>query len=306
MAFNLEQALRDASVGGVVSVPQGRYEVNLLVDKPVSIVGIGEVILDGCKEGPVLRVRAQGTVRLGGLTIIGGRTPMAGGGVALLEGELELLQCALRFNEAPVHGGGALYVKAGQARAAQCRFEGNTGRQGGALLVDGEGRLTLKDCLVAQNAALEGGGLLVKEAGAADALGCTFADNRALGEAGQGSALALYGTLSRSPSLALSHCVVADTKATASTVFNFETHPGRLTATRTLFPEACRSLGGDNLFGAPAFAGGGAEPYFLTSASPAAGAGLAAAFEAKERDVLGNPRLAEARAPDLGAFSLGR
>lgn len=306
MAFDLEQAVRDATPGGVVSIPAGRYAVNLLVEKPLSLVGIGEVILDGCREGPVLRVRTSGTVRLGGLMLIGGRTPVAGGGVSLLSGELELLQCVLRFNEAPVHGGGALYVKAGVARATQCRVEGNTGRQGAGILVDGEAKLVLQDCLVAQNAALEGGGLMVKEGGAAEALGCTFADNRALGETAQGSALALAGTTSRQPSLALSHCIVAETKPGPSLVFNFPTHPGRFTATRTLFPESMRALGGDNLFGAPGFVGSGAEPYFLTAASPAVAAGDGSAFEPKARDVLGNARSDGSRPQDLGAFSFGR
>lgn len=306
MAFDLEQAVRDAVPGAVVNVPPGSYAVNLLLEKPVTLVAMGQVILDGTRQGPVVRVRTTGTVKLGGLTLVGGRTPLAGGGVALLEGELELLQCTLRFNEAPVGGGGALYVRAGTARVSQCRFEGNTGRLGGGVLVDGDGRLELRDSLLAQNAALEGGGLALKEAGAATVVACTFADNKAVGDTAQGSALSLAGTSTRAPSLSLSQCIVAERASGPVTVFNFPAHPGQFSATRTLFPEWVQQPGEGNLFAAPGFLGSGSEPYFLAPSSPAVGAGDPEAFDARQRDVLGRNRVQGAGRPDLGAFALGR
>jgi hypothetical protein len=305
MPFDLAQTLADAAPGAVVNVPAGAYPANLLIDKPVSLVAMGKVVLDGQKQGTVLRVRTDGVVKLVGLMVVGGRTGLAGGGVALDAGELELYQCVLRFNQAPGFGGGGLSVRgAAVARVSQCRFEGNTGRQGAGVLVDEAGRLTMRDSLLAQNAAFEGGGLCVKEGATAELLGCTLADNRVLGDAPRGSAVALGGTTSRAPSLTLSHCVVGERTRGASTLWNFEEQPGAFRLVNNLLPEWCAAYGGDNRFGEPHFVGEGSEPYFLTKASMAAGAAQGDAFGPNARDVLGRPRSMAGRPADLGAFAL--
>ena len=90
---------------------------------------------------------------------MGGNAPEAGGGISVVDGALELSDCTLRFNKAPLYGGGALNVRDSKAVVTRCRFEANTGRQGGAILVDGAGSLTLSHSTVIQNAAVEGGGL---------------------------------------------------------------------------------------------------------------------------------------------------
>lgn len=305
MSFDLEEAIAAAPAGGVVSIPPGTYATNVLIDKPLSLIGMGQVVLDGLRRGSVLRVQTSGAVKVAGVLIVGGRTNMAGGGIALLEGEVECLQCTFRYNEAPVHGGGGLYVRGGTAKVTACRFEGNTGRQGAAVLVDEVGKLVMRDCAVVQNAAFDGGGVRVKEAGVAELLGCTIADNKVLGEHPVGSALSLSGTMTRTPSLTVSHCIIAERAKGPETIFNFPTHPGSLTLTRNLLPEWCSALGGDNLFGAPGFVGSGAEPYFLTPGSPAVGAGDAEAFGPSPKDVLGRSRLERGK-PDLGAYALGR
>lgn len=306
MAFDLEQAVREAPAGGVVSVPPGTHVVHLLIEKPLTLMGMGEVVLDGQRMGPIVRVRTSGVVKLGGLTLVGGRTNQAGGAVALLEGELELLQCTLRYNEAPVNGGGALYVRGKEARVSQCRFEGNTGRQGGAILVDETAKLVLRDCLVAQNAALEGGGLRVREGASAEVFGCTFADNKVVGEAPLGSSLSLSGTMTRAPSVSLSHCIVAERTRGPESLFNFPAYPGTLTLKKNLLPPWCSALGGDNLFAGPGWIEGGSEAYLLSSGSPAVGAGDPSAYPATAKDVLGRNRHLDGRPPDLGAFALGR
>ncbi len=306
MSFDLEQAVRDAPEGGVVSVPPGTYAVNLLLEKPVSLVGLGNVVLDGTRRGSVLRVRTRGVVKLAGLLIAGGRTNAAGGGLALYEGELELLQCTLRFNEAPAQGGGGLYVRGGVARLSQCRFEGNTGRQGGAVLVDEEGALDARDSLIVQNAAGEGGGVRVREAGRVTLLGCTLADNKVVGDAPLGGAISLSGTMTRKASLSLSQCIVAERAKGPECLFNFPTHPGTLELTRCLLPEWCSAFGGDNRFGPPGFVMSGQEPYFLAPGSKAIEAGDPAAFGPNPKDLLGRPRVVGGKAPDLGAFSTNR
>ncbi|MEW5738489.1 MAG: right-handed parallel beta-helix repeat-containing protein [Myxococcota bacterium] len=301
MSFDLAQALSDATPGAVVNVPAGAYAANLLIDKPVSLIAMGKVVLDGQKHGSVLRVRTDGVVKLAGLMVVGGRTGLAGGGVAVEAGELEMLSCTLRFNEAPAWGGGGLCVRgSGTARVTQCRFEGNLGRQGAGVLVDEGGRLSMKHCLLAQNAAFEGGGLCAKEGAVVELLGCTLADNKVLGDAPRGGAVALGGTMTRAPRVTLSHCIVAERTRGASIIANVDTYPGTLSLTRNLLPEWCTALGGDNLFAEPHFVGEGTEPYFLRRESPAVGAAAPGVYDAAARDVLGRPR---GQPGDLGAFA---
>lgn len=305
MPFDLAAAVEAAAPGAVVNVPAGAYAANLFIDKPLSLIAMGKVVLDGTRKGTVLRVRTGGVVKLAGLMIVGGRTGLAGAGVALEAGELEMLSCTLRFNEAPAFGGGGLCVRGSAlAKVSQCRFEGNTGRQGAAVLVDEAGKLVMRDSLIAQNAAFEGGGVCVREAGVAELLGCTLADNKVLGEAPRGGAVALGGTLTRAPSVTLSHCVVAERTRGGSTLSNFDAHPGTLTLVNNLLPEWCRTFGGDNRYAEPHFVGEGNEPYFLTKGSPAAGAAQGDAYGPNARDVLGRPRGTAGRAADLGAFAL--
>lgn len=305
MGFDLAAAIEAAAPGAVVNVPAGAYAANLLIDKPLSLIAMGKVVLDGTRKGTVLRVRTDGVVKLAGLMIVGGRTGLAGAGVALEAGTLEMLSCTLRFNEAPAYGGGGLCVRGSAvAKVSQCRFEGNTGRQGAGVLVDEAGKLVMRDSLVAQNAAFEGGGVCVREAGVAELLGCTLADNKVLGEAPRGGAVALGGTMTRAPAVTLSHCVVGERTRGASTLSNFEAYPGTLTLENNLLPEWCKSFGGDNKFAEPHFVGEGNEPYFLTKGSPAAAAAQGDAYGPNARDVLGRPRGTGGRAADLGAFAL--
>lgn len=299
MSFDLPQAIREVKPGGVVTVPAGTYAVNLLIDKPLSLVGVGEVVLDGQRSGSVVRVNTDGVVKLGGLLIAGGRTNGVGGGVCLERGELELVQCTLRFNEAPVYGGGGLGVRGGHARVTACRFEANTGRQGAGVLVDLEGRLTMRDSLLAQNAGFDGGGLRVKESGAATLLGCTLADNKVLGEHPTGGAVSLSGSTSRTPSLTLTQCLVAERSQGPEVIHNFAPCPGTLTLTKNLLPPWCSTFGGDNRFDVPGFVGTGSEPYLLAPNSPAAGAGDVGAYGPSPRDLLGRARTLG----DVGAFT---
>lgn len=299
MSFSLQQAVAEVKPGGVVTVPPGTYAVNLLIDKPLSLVGLGEVILDGQRSGSVLRVNTPGLVKLGGLMIVGGRTNTMGGGVCLEGGELELVQCTLRFNEAPVHGGGGLGIRAGHARVTACRFEANTGRQGAAVLVDGEGKLTMRDSLLAQNAGFDGGGLRVKESGSATLLGCTLADNKVLGEHPTGSAISLSGSTTRTPSLTLTQCLVAERSQGPECLHNFAGAPGTLTLKKNLLPPWCSAFGGDNRFGPPGFVGSGTEPYLLTPQSEAVGAGELEVYGPGAKDLLGRPR----SSGDVGAFT---
>jgi hypothetical protein len=306
VAFDLAKALREAQPGAAVTVPAGTWQVNLVIDKPVSLVAMGKVVLDGGGRGAVVRIAAPGgTVRLAGFLIAGGESIEGGGGVGVHAGEVELLECTFRYNKAPVNGGGALLVT-GQSRvtASRCRFEGNTGRQGGAILVDELGSLTLADSTVVQNAAVLGGGLKVREGAAAEVTGCTFADNKVVGDGAAGSAVHLAGSSTRAPRATFSHCIVSEPAEGPSCLFNTSPFPGALTLERNLLPPWCQALGGDNRFGLAKFAMKGAEPYQPLADSPALGAAREGFFPKGAKDLAGRPRLAGKTPPTVGAFAI--
>lgn len=301
--MDLAQAVRDAKPGDTLKVPAGRYTVNLELTRPITLLAMGQVVLDGVHSGSVVRVSTEGLVRLSGFTIVGGNAPEAGGGVALFDGQLELSDCTVRFNKAPLYGGGGLFVRDGKAKVTRCRFEANTGRQGGAILVDGTAELRLEDSTIIQNAAVLGGGLLVKEGAKAEVFACTLADNKVVGEGCQGGALHLGGTTTRAPTVSLTSSIVSERAEGPSCLFNSPKLPGTLTITRSLLPAWCKALGGEgNRFAEAAFVMAGAEPYLLSEKSPAIGAADPSAFGPTSKDVTGKPRVKGGRA-DLGAFA---
>ena len=300
--MDLAQAVRDAKPNDTLKVPPGRYTVNLELTRPITLVAMGQVVLDGLHAGSVVRITTDGLVRLSGFTLVGGNAPDAGGAVSLLQGTLELQDCTLRFNKAPLYGGGGLYVRDGKAKATRCRFEANTGRQGGAILVDALGELRLEDSTVIQNAAVEGGGLRVKEGANLEVLGCTIADNKVVGESASGGALHAAGTMTRAPTVKITNSIIAERAEGAPCIFNASQHPANLTVSNSLLPEWCIALGGDNFFGSPGFAMSGTEPYLLTQSSPAVGAADVAAFSDGSKDVAGRARVKSGSA-DLGAFA---
>ncbi|MEW5740982.1 MAG: right-handed parallel beta-helix repeat-containing protein [Myxococcota bacterium] len=302
--MDLPAALAAAKPGDTLRIPAGRYPVNLIIDKSITLLGVGQVVLDGTHRGSVLRIQAPGgAVTLSALMLVGGAADEAGGGVAVMNGDVELIDCTLRFNKAPQYGGGGLYVRHGRTRVTRCRIEANTGRQGGGVLVDDVAELSMRDSTIVQNAAVDGGGLRVKEGGKAALLGCTIADNKVVGDAAKGSAVSLAGTSSRAPAVALKACVVSERRESPSCLFNESKYPGALTLIHNVLPPWCARLGGKNTFAEAGFVGSGSEPYLLSETSPARGAGEAADFGPDARDVRGEPR---DNPPSLGAFAYVR
>jgi hypothetical protein len=301
--MDLALALKDAKPNDTLQLPGGRYTGTFLIDKPLTILARGQVVLDAQHAGPVLTIATDGLVRISGCTVVGGNAREAGGGIELKSGKLELSDSVVRFNKAPAYGGGGLFVAGtAQALVTRCRFEANTGRQGGGILVDDEGVLRLEHSTLVQNAAVEGGGLRVKEGAKVDVFACTLADNKVVGDEASGGAVSLAGTTTRAPTLTMSHCVLSERARGPALIANWPKHPGTLSLTRSLLPEWAKGLGTDCLYAAAGFTMSGAEPYQLSEASVAVGRGDASAFEAGAKDVLGRPRLKGQRA-DLGAFA---
>lgn len=57
-AFDLRQAIRDASPGQTLRIPAGRYDGTITIDKPLTLVADGDVTIEGVGEGDVLRITA--------------------------------------------------------------------------------------------------------------------------------------------------------------------------------------------------------------------------------------------------------
>ncbi len=293
--MDLAAEIRDAKPHDTVKVPAGRYTVNLEITKPLTLLAMGQVVFDGVHSGSVIRVSSEGLVRLSGFMIVGGNAAEAGGAVCVTNGQVELTDCTLRFNKAPMYGGGGLYVRDAKVVAQRCRFEANTGRQGGAVLVDGTGELRLLDSTVIQNAAVEGGGIRVKEGAKLEIDGCTLADNKVVGDGAIGGALHIAGTTTRAPVVSVTGSIISERSEGATCVFNSPKLPGALTVTKTLLPAWSKNIeGAGNVYADPAFAMSGTEPYLLTDKSPAIGAGSVGSG----KDVTGRARKA-----DLGAFA---
>ncbi len=261
-----------------------------------TLVTTGQVVLDGGGRDSVLRVACDGAVRLAGLLLVGGAAPEVGGGLAVLRGTVELLDCTFRFNKAPMYGGGGLAVLDGTVTAERCRFEGNTGRQGGGVLVDGVGVLTLRDCALIQNAAVQGGALRAREAANVTLSFCTLADNKVVGDDGAGSALFVTGSTTRQPQVTISNSVLSERSQGPSLIH--EATPVNIS--RSLLPPWAKVPVRDNLLAEARFVMSGNEPYLLDEGSAAIGAGDAAAASAK--DLHGQPRVRGGKV-DLGAFA---
>ncbi|MGV3624298.1 MAG: hypothetical protein ACO1OB_25995, partial [Archangium sp.] len=73
--MDLAAAVRDAKPNDTVKVPAGRYTVNLEVTKPLTLLAMGQVVLDGVHSNSVLRIATDGVVRLSGFMIVGGNAP---------------------------------------------------------------------------------------------------------------------------------------------------------------------------------------------------------------------------------------
>lgn len=67
---DLAALLGAASTGGVLRLPEGVYRGGVVIDKPLTIIGEGEVVIDGGGQGRVIELAAPG-ITLRNLTIRG-------------------------------------------------------------------------------------------------------------------------------------------------------------------------------------------------------------------------------------------
>lgn len=304
MAFDLVKAVRAAPAGATLQVPAGTYAVNLEVSKSLTLIAAGAVIINGQKKDSCLRIVGNTTdAKVVGFTFLEGAAE-CGGGVFQPEGKLMLQGCRFERNAAPMYGGGGLYTTGQQCVLVACRFLGNTGRQGGAVLVDDLAAFSMRDCVIVQNVATEGGALRVREGAKVDLLGCTLADNKVVGDKAQGAAVYAGGTMTRRPEVSLVNCIITERVKGPALIHNQGPHLAVITVRRCLLSESARGLPGENAFAADVrFSGNEREPYALHFKSPAVGAADAKAYGDGAKDILGWDRVHDGKA-EAGAFAV--
>ncbi len=207
-ADHLAQALAACTKGAHLSLEAGEHAGDLTIDKSVTLAGAAgaeAVVIRGSGRGPVLRIDEDGlAVRLQDVTLAGG-VAEAGGGLAVFgRGTVSVSGCIFSGNQAGMLGGGGVYARAGFLQMEGCRLTGNSGRQGGAIMLDMAMKAELLRCRVEDNRAEIAGALRVAEGVDASIKGSTFKGN--LGQ--DGCCLKASGTRSRQPKLVLELCDV--------------------------------------------------------------------------------------------------
>lgn len=141
--------------GAVICLRPGTYPgARLVAAKSITLRRVGKerVILDAGNQGRVLTIQHDGVrVVLDGLTLTNGRAPQ-GGAVAVLEpAHLLLRDCHLTQNEATLHGGGAVFAKAGQVDLVRTRLTHNRAERGSAVELTGKAQARIQASLIADN-----------------------------------------------------------------------------------------------------------------------------------------------------------
>ncbi len=212
LLFELESELRQSNH---LVIPAGRH----LASRPL-VLSTG-VILRGAPGAVITHQRwlidAPGeVVKIDALAF-------EGCSIRVERGSVVFTRCSFTGGSAPQFGGGALWIRSANVELHQCTFMENSGRQGGALLLDGDGAVRAHDSVFAFNGAAQGGAVRVRDGGSFEALGCTFAQNRALApadEAAPGATFRVEGSTTRRSSLRLSNCLVAShARSTAGDLF---------------------------------------------------------------------------------------
>lgn len=290
--FDLKVAIATAADGDVIEVPAGKWSGGLVITRGITLRGQGEVVLDGQGRGPLITINAPGAaVTLSGLRFTNG-VAISGAAVLFHEGRLTLKDCQFENCFAPNHGGGAVYGRGDTLWVERCRFERNTGRQGGAMLLDQLIIATIRDSLFVGNTAVRGGAIRLKEGARAELSGCTLVDNLHVGATDGGATFDLCGTATRVPRLDVALCVWSG--AQQSELGRSNLYPGEVSFTTNLLPPQLSALQGDNHFGPAELTGG----CHLRAGSWAASAAPPGVFGTRT-DLEGLPRTAA-----LGAFAL--
>ncbi len=140
----------------MLNTPQGPSM--LVLDRVLTIIGEGKVVLHGAWEGRVMLVTPEAAgSRLVGLKFKAGMA-WTGGAIHQESALLHLEACGFDQNGAE-HSGGALFSSRGSLALMGCVFDGNhSGGAGGAVSLEG-GSAEFKACTLVNSDAMLGGGI---------------------------------------------------------------------------------------------------------------------------------------------------
>ena len=216
-------------------MPRGTHVENLVISKPLSLVGEpGASILDGGAAGSVVVIDVEpgAKVALTGLTLRNGASQL-GAGIRAGSGVVTVSDCVIRDCSAEAFGGGAIFAAGQLLTVERCELVGNRARQGGALLLDQTVRATIRESRIARNRAREGGAIRLREGAQLELEGVTIAGN----ESAQPGAIVLSGTMTRKPRL-----VVRSTKFDQSgpAIVQAGEFPGEVSGLPAVAPQKAR------------------------------------------------------------------
>lgn len=199
----LSEALRGAADGAVICLRPGTYTGLVSFTSAVTVRGLGEVVLDAGGESPVLNVEADKTsVRLIGLTLQGGSNHSGGALRMQARSQIVFEGCTFRNNTATAYGGGAIHAERGKIVLKDCRFEGNAGSTGAALLADGVSFWEIDNATVRDNTGHKGA-LAIREGVQLTMTGSTFSGNHV-----DGASVYVDGSTTRGPTVRIRGCTL--------------------------------------------------------------------------------------------------
>ena len=226
-------------VGGTVIIPAGTYTESLTVNKTLTLTGVSSstTIIQAVTGQRVITVTSGHDLRLENLTVTGGQTGDAGGGVYLVNGSLTLVNSRLVSNAA-AYGGGVFQSGAGgRVDVIGSRIELNTStNHGGGLYVEGSAAFT-NTLVLSNTASLHGGGVHA-QSGRVDVSGGVFSNNRAVNGNG-GATQSEWNSLSLSGTL-----IVSNTAFNGGGVQQWNTAPTVLITNTRFERNLARSIGG--------------------------------------------------------------
>jgi parallel beta-helix repeat protein len=186
---NIQAALNNASSSDVIQIGNGTYtgtgNVNLTVNKNVSITGSGSTIIDVQGRGNVFNIPNGVIVTISNINFINGNLSSVGGGIHN-QGILNLNNCNFINNTA---GWGGAISNEGKLTVTNCTFTGNTATHDGGAL-NSNNFLNVTDSTFTSNRALHVAGGIMNWYGTLKVTSSTFTGNNAPLE---GSAISNYG-----------------------------------------------------------------------------------------------------------------
>lgn len=157
---SLSEVLEACEAGAVVEVAPGRYVEALVLTKPVTLRGAGDLTRLSL-EGQTLAVRvatsSSDPVRIESILIEGGAGDR-GGAISLVSGRLEIHNVHIRGCTGS-SGGGAIHLATGSLDATLLRIHEVTGDRGGAICAMGDARVVVRDSQISEAEARYGGAL---------------------------------------------------------------------------------------------------------------------------------------------------